>query len=452
MATPAVIGKCTRLEGNYKVPAIALVLDTLYFLSSDNAKENGMPELRIAVTKGPMGGNSYANIRKNIDGLDPRTNVPLMPEIITMLTAPLTAKESIATGTVSMIDWPATYTGTKEEIQTQWEALHWTDMYDIVPPTEEKIAAMLAMTSHKPDEVIGTMAPTTGRAAWTWYVRTVAINAVMAGASPDLFVPILALSATKGACRGSSTRSFGAFACFNGPIRKQLDLPMGIGAMSAIYNKTAVTIGKAWGLTCGNTMGGSRPGLNYAGNIGNSLNDTPPIIAEYEEVLPPGWNPLHVQSNFKREDSCVTPFGSWYTQMQYMTIMDENWEYYLNKSFQNGILESSKTILADPNIIPSFVRLGFDTKEKIADWAKKNVTVSRKDLWLEQDMINYHLQDAMVNNVEPWATYYKAKDTDQIAYMTGRVAVIAVGGGTNIRWHTTNASRGTTINLASWGK
>ena len=74
---------------------------------------------------------------------------------------------------------------------------HWTDKLPIVLPTEERVAEMLAHTSHKPDEVVGHMRPTQFREYWEYTVEKVAVNAVMAGARPEYFPVILAIAASR---------------------------------------------------------------------------------------------------------------------------------------------------------------------------------------------------------------------------------------------------------------
>ena len=66
-------------------------------------------------------------------------------------------------------------------------------------------------------------------------VEQVAINAVMAGATPDMFPAILALAATHTEVHGSSSSSTAALAVFNGPIVKELDINSGTGALQATY-------------------------------------------------------------------------------------------------------------------------------------------------------------------------------------------------------------------------
>ena len=84
------------------------------------------------------------------------------------------------------------------DLEDPFEAMHergLTDGLPVVPPTPERVVAMLDHTSRDPQELVGVVPPYGGRAT----VEKVAINAVMAGcAGPEL--PIV-LAAVEAACR-----------------------------------------------------------------------------------------------------------------------------------------------------------------------------------------------------------------------------------------------------------
>jgi hypothetical protein len=103
-----------------------------------------------------------------------------------------------------------------------------TDYMPIILPTEERVANMLKGTSHDPDEVVGKMAAHTAMAGennvevfehWSYTVRTVAINAVMAGARPEFLPIILAVASTGKEAMSVSDNSFTEGLIINGPIR-----------------------------------------------------------------------------------------------------------------------------------------------------------------------------------------------------------------------------------------
>src|SRR5260221_10142508 len=99
---------------------------------------------------------------------------------------------------------------TEDNLQQQFLNNKWTDGLPIVLPTEKRVAAMLAGTSRKPDEVVGRMQPTEFRVAFEYTVEKVAVNAVMAGAKPEYFPVILALAASEGSAPGPTPRSSAA--------------------------------------------------------------------------------------------------------------------------------------------------------------------------------------------------------------------------------------------------
>src|ERR1700735_2430469 len=106
---------------------------------------------------------------------------------------------------------------------------------------------MLAGTSRDRDEVvsIGGKSPLPNR--WTYTVEQVAVNAVMSGARPSYFPLILALAAGGHSARGGSTTSFGDIAVVNGPVRHELNMNAGIGAMGP-FNHAHSTVAYALGL------------------------------------------------------------------------------------------------------------------------------------------------------------------------------------------------------------
>ena len=103
----------------------------------------------------------------------------LMPQFIEGLTRPIGADRA-----------RICFTGLEEKALGYFERLRWTGGVPIVVPTEERVAAMLEGTSHRPAEVIGIMTPGIREAT----VEKVAIHAVMAGCTPKQMPLALALA------------------------------------------------------------------------------------------------------------------------------------------------------------------------------------------------------------------------------------------------------------------
>src|SRR4051794_33261728 len=212
---------------------------------------------------------------------------------------------------------------TEDSLQQLFLENNWTDGLPIVLPTEKRVAAMLAATSRKPDEIVGHMHPTEFRADWEYTVEKVAVNAVMAGARPEYFPVILAMAASGTSARGSTSSSAGALSVVNGPIRNELKMNPGIGAMGP-YNHANATIGRAWGLLSTNLQGGSTPGLTYLGSQGNAYSFTNLTIPENEERSP--WAPFHTQHGFSASDNTVSLFSGGHATQFTLGLREKFWQ------------------------------------------------------------------------------------------------------------------------------
>src|SRR5437588_12638975 len=135
----------------------------------------------------------------------------------------------------------------EENLQRLFLENNWTDGLPLVLPTERRVAEMLAHTSRKPDDVVGRMQPTEFRGKWEYTVEKIAVNAVMAGARPAYFPVILALAASEVSARGSSSSAVAGMSFVNGPIRDEIGMNSGTGALGP-YNHANATIGRAYGL------------------------------------------------------------------------------------------------------------------------------------------------------------------------------------------------------------
>src|SRR2546428_130194 len=170
-------------------------------------------------------------------------------------------------------------------------AMH-TDKFDKVVRSVATVNGMPGLRQvFVPQPIMGKRS-THFREYWEYTVEKVAVNAVMAGARPAYFPVILALAATGVTARSSSSSASASMAVVNGPIRHEIGMNAGIGAMGP-YNHANATIGRAFGLLSGNLQGGSEPGHTYMGSQGNGYAYGSLTFAENEERSP--WEPFHVQ-------------------------------------------------------------------------------------------------------------------------------------------------------------
>ena len=291
------------------VPSVALHTHVFARLAQSVARANGMPRTRQAYVPQPIVDLSPEQLRGYIEGSDPVSRRPFMQEVIEALTRPLDEEDlkglSFERSTPRLLA-----PDTEDNLQKLFIENNWTDFLPVILPTEERVAAMLKGTSHPPDKVVGRLRPTSFREFWELTVEKVAVNAVMAGAKPEYLPVILAHAASGVTARSSSTTSLAIISLVNGPIRNEIGMSSGIGAMGP-YNHANVTIGRAYNLLSINGQGGSVPGDTYMGSLGNALNYSA-TFAEAEERSP--WQPFHVQKGFKPTDSTVSFFfGGRYT-------------------------------------------------------------------------------------------------------------------------------------------
>ncbi len=136
-----------------------------------------------------------------------------------------------------------------------------TDGLPVVPPTPERVVAMLEHTSRGAQEVVGALPPYGGEAT----VEKVAVNAVMAGCELEA-LPIV-LAAVEAACEErfalhglvATTYPAGPLIVVSGPLAEEAGMNAA-GNCLGQGNRANLTIGRALGLVVRN-LGGGRPGV-----------------------------------------------------------------------------------------------------------------------------------------------------------------------------------------------
>jgi hypothetical protein len=337
---------------------------------------------------------------------------------------------------------------TEENLQRQFHENGWTDYLPIVLPTEKRVADMLAHTSRKADEIVGHMAATEFRVAWEYTVEKVAVNAVMAGARPEYFPVILALAASGVSARGSTTSSSAAMVVVNGPIRKELKMNWGIGAMGP-YNHANSTIGRAYGLLSQNLQGGSEPGVSFMGSQGNSYTYNNVTFAENEEDSP--WEPLHVQKGFKPTDSTVSIFYGCRSTTFCLGLREKYWREHVRDMLAGIDGNSTPCLLLDPLTAQQFIERGdFDTKAKLISFIHETAQMPAGRYWDLQLVQNYVYPWATFGQ-EPMASWLKAKDDELIRHFLEKdINVVVVGGEANAYWRIMGAKYRKTVCVDAW--
>lgn len=182
-----------------------------------------------------------------------------------------------------------------------------TDGLPVIPPSVERVEAMVAATGRDADDVVGLLPPVYEEAT----VRDVAVNATMAGCLPE-YLPVV-LAAVEVMLEPSfhldhlatSTKGNAPLIVVNGPIRNEI----GLNCTKNVFGPGAranATIGRAIRLLLIN-VGGSVPGVTDQSCFGHAGKYTY-TLGEDEEGSP--WEPLHVESGHRAEDSTVTVMGA----------------------------------------------------------------------------------------------------------------------------------------------
>jgi hypothetical protein len=337
---------------------------------------------------------------------------------------------------------------TEDELQQQFLDNNWTDKLPIVLPTEERVAAMLAHTSHKPQEIVGRMQPTANRGLWEYTVEKVAVNAVMSGAKPEYFPVILALAASEVTARGSTSSSGAAMVVVNGPIRHELKMNSGIGAMGP-YNHANATIGRAYGLLSQNLQGGSVPGETFMGSQGNNYTYNNITFAENEERSP--WEPLHVQKGFKATDSVVNIFYGCRSTTFCLGLREKYWREHVKDMLAGIEPNTPPCLLLDPITAQQFLdRGGFVKKADLIRWITESATMPAGRYWDLQLVQNYVYPWATFGR-EPEATKLKAKDDELIqVWEEKNINVVVVGGEANGYWRMMGATYRKSVSIDDW--
>lgn len=196
--------------------------------------------------------------------------------------------------------------GSQEDEHEAMFSRGWSDGLPLVPPTPERVTRMLEGTSRHGQEVVGVVAPNLVELT----VEKAAVNAVMAGCTPDYFPVVLA--AVEAVCDPSfamhgvaaTTYFSGPVLIVNGPIAGRI----GMNSSHNLFgpgNRANATIGRAVNLIVRN-VGGSLPG-----GIDRAMQGHPSkwtlCFAEREHDSP--WISLAVERGFATDDSTVTAFA-----------------------------------------------------------------------------------------------------------------------------------------------
>ncbi|MBY8862871.1 hypothetical protein K7711_40820 [Nocardia sp. CA2R105] len=182
----------------------------------------------------------------------------------------------------------------------------WSDGLPLIPPTEERVRAMLAAVDADPDEVVAELPPSGASCT----LAKLAANAVMAGAPPTA-LPLLRTALAAMAepefdlhALNATTGSAVPALVVNGKIRHELEIPFGAGCLGGAEGG-APALGRALRLTMRN-IAGQRIGVTSQSVYGTPGRVAGIVFGEWEERSP--WAPLAQRRSVPGD--AVTVYGA----------------------------------------------------------------------------------------------------------------------------------------------
>lgn len=285
-------------------PGVFVIGDNAAHTTRMSLEDAGMPAVRVV----SLPSIDYYPNRSTVENIRPVAKASL-DHIIAALTRPLTAEEKsppVVAGKeiAQTIEIAAeSYESVLETFNKRYLDNHWGDGLPLIPPTEMAVKQMLAGTRRSPGEIIGRIPYRNGIAT----VEKIAVNAVMAGASPEYFPVILAAmeclaEESTYTHMMSSEGSFTLMIMVSGPLGREINMNSGVGLLGHGWRANN-TIGRAIRLSLTN-IGCLWPGEIDMALIGRPSSHTFYTFAENIEHSP--WETFNEGLGYRAEDSCVT--------------------------------------------------------------------------------------------------------------------------------------------------
>ncbi|MFB3884889.1 MAG: hypothetical protein ACE144_06650 [Thermodesulfobacteriota bacterium] len=281
------------------IPTVTIVTNSFMGLARSTMKSEGASSLAFVEIQHPVGGIGKEEVEAKAKAI---LDEVIQKAISWKSEGDLsTAKESYYPAKTVKIR------GAYEDINDFYFRQKWTDGFPVIPPTKERVEAMLAGTSLPPDRMIMKIPPR--EAGLT--VEGIAINGVMAGCRPE-YMPIL-VSAFELLAEEThkgwdlrqpqvTTNPVSIALVVSGPIAKEIGVHSGGGLLGPGYHANA-TIGRAFQTILRNVGGAHSPSPNQATH--GQSGEFSMCIAENDDNP---WGPLRTQLGFGKEESVVILF------------------------------------------------------------------------------------------------------------------------------------------------
>ena len=252
----------------------------------------------------------------------------------------------------------------------------WTDGLPVVPPTAERIEAMLEAGGLEPDRELAFIE----NRQISVTAEKVAINAVMAGCKAE-YMPVVAaaveaLGDPKYGYHGPATSTGGSavFMVVNGPIARELDINHDNNLFGPGWRANA-TIGRAVRLVMRNVIG-TMPGELDRSSLGHGGKYSY-CIAENEAESP--WPPFHTTRGFDKDQNAVTIFAA-----------------YAPHQYSNGLSATPEGILATACAHMKISAGSARQPQYAMVFAGEHSTTIKKAGWSREDVQRYVFENSQV--------------------------------------------------------
>jgi len=248
---------------------------------------------------------------------------------------------------------------------------------------------------------------------------------------------------------GNSTTSMANMIVVNGPIRNELKMNYGGNALGP-HNEVNATVGRAFAILS-KTAGGLHAGVTTWSSLGSNLQYNSLCIAENEEALPEGWDPLHVQMGMKRTDSAITAGTGW----SYISSVGEVQRSYpaqmLIRDYMRSLAGQGAAVLMDPTVAALLHDTqGFKTKSDLSQWLAQNVEKTAASYWGNGVIATFSYAMGL-QGLEPYASWIKGPQDALIKPFDPKgIKIVVVGGKIQTTWFVTDFRLGRGVSVDSW--
>ena len=237
----------------------------------------------------------------------------------------------------------------------------------------------------------------------------------------------------------------------NGPVRKEIGMNSGIGALGP-NNEANSVIGRAMVLIH-KIIQGYEEGVTGFSSLSNPLLYNNVTIAENEEALPEGWMPFHVLAGHKPEDSILTVLMGWNFVNCSGSVVEHYAPQLLIRDFMRVLAATgSATIIMDPSVANLLKNSqGFQTKAALSEWLSRNAEVPAGIYWANS-IASGMMGPLGKQGLEPYASWRKVSSDTLIKHFPNpkNIRTIVAGGSTASVWFVTDFMPGRGVSIDDW--